>query len=430
MTDNIIASLLDTDMYKLTMHAAVFINFPEAKVVYSYTNRSSQMKFNRNAIDWLHEQFKSLSDLRFSEEEIEYLSKEIPFMPARYLEYIASDDFKLNSEADIKLDIVPAPDTDDLYDLDILVEGLWKDTILYEIPILALVSEAYFKFVETDWSYDNQIELSASKAKDLFENGISFSEFGTRRRRSLKTQGIVMEGIMNAVNENPAKYDKLFLGTSNVFFAKKFGVKPIGTVAHEWVMGIASITGDYINANKNSMDYWIKTFGASHAGLALTDTFGTDDFLKSFHQPYSDAYIGVRQDSGDPVNYTKKIAHHYNDVLNLPRLSKVICYSDSLNVERAIDYAKVAHDNGLLATFGIGTNFTNDFLKKSDPSRKSEPLNIVIKLLEVNGNHAIKISDNLGKNMGDPATVKKVKEELGYVEHNWKGDNEAHRWAA
>ena len=101
-----------------------------------------------------------------------------------------------------------------------------------------------------------------------------------------------------------------------------------------------------------------------------------------------------------------------------------------MNVEKAIKYNKIAHDNGLIATFGIGTNFTNDFYKKSNPAQKSEPLNIVIKLLSVNGNHAIKISDNLGKNMGDIDTVKRVKGELGYVENTWSGDNEAHRWAA
>lgn len=428
MTERIINSLLDTDLYKLTMHAAVFANFPETNVIYKFTNRSAQLHFNRRAVDWMKTQLHMLGDLRFSSEEIDYLKTEFPYFPPSYFEYLQS--FKLDPKTQIKITESNLDEHSDKVDLEILIEGKWSETILYEIPILALVSEAYFKLVDTDWTYDGQVEQAKAKALELFENEIKFSEFGTRRRRSAKTQDLVMQGLIGAVEENPEVYSKFLLGTSNVLFARKYGVKPIGTVAHEWVMGIAAITDDYLNANKNAMDYWIKTFGPEHAGLALTDTFGTDDFLKSFKPPYSDYYVGVRQDSGDPIEYTKKIANHYHNVVNLPKYSKIVCYSDSLDIKKSIQYARVAHENGLLATFGIGTNFTNDFRKKSDPSIKSEPLNIVIKLREVNNRHAIKISDNLGKNMGDPKTVGRVKEELGYVERVWSGDNEAHRWAA
>lgn len=380
MSEPIITSLLDTDMYKITMHAAVFTNFPTAEVVYRYTNRSSQMSFNEPAIAWLREQLDHLKNLRFTSEELQYLHTAIPYLPDDYLKYLGSPDFKLSPESHIEFSHHKIKDDTDKFDVEILIKGFWKDTILYEIPILALVSEAYFKFVDTDWDYAGQVELAQKKADELLSNGLIFSEFGTRRRRSFKTHDLVMQGIMKAVDEDPARNKKLFLGTSNVLFAMKYGVKPIGTVAHEWVMGIASISNDYINANKNSMDYWIKTFGKENSGLALTDTFGTDDFLKSFKPPYSDAYTGVRQDSGDPEKYTIKVAHHYHDVLKLPKFSKIICFSDSLNVEKAIKYNKIAHDNGLIATFGIGTNFTNDFYKKSNPAQKSEPLNIVIKL--------------------------------------------------
>ncbi|KAL3233633.1 Nicotinate phosphoribosyltransferase [Nakaseomyces bracarensis] len=428
-TKPVITSLLDTDMYKITMHAAVFSNFSDAHVVYKFTNRTSQFQFNKAAIDWIITQFNMLADLRFTNEEVEYLAREIPYLPAKYLHYIEQN-FSLKPKEQIEMSYEPVSGEEDKYQLHILVKGLWVETILYEIPILALLSEAYFMFVDNDWDYSNQVENAKAKALQLFQNNLPFSEFGTRRRRSFKTQDLVMEGIMNAVKEDPVNYRPLLLGTSNIYFARKYNVKPVGTVAHEWVMGIASITGDYPNANKNAMEYWVETFGGEHAGLALTDTFGTDDFLKTFKPPYSEYYIGVRQDSGDPIKYTEKIAHHYHDVLKLPKFSKFICYSDSLNIEKAIQYGKIAHDNGIKATFGIGTNFTNDFRKKSDPSTKSDPLNIVIKLLEVNGNHAIKISDNVGKNMGDPETVKMVKKQLGYVERHWAGGNEAHRASA
>ncbi|CCK72224.1 nicotinate phosphoribosyltransferase KNAG_0J01430 [Huiozyma naganishii CBS 8797] len=430
MSEPVIKSLLDTDMYKVTMHAAVVTNFPKVEVVYKYTNRSSDLTFNEEAVLWLKEQISYLGDLTFTDEEVEYLAREIPYLPQKYLEYIKTSEVKLRPSEQINFSVEDVEGRPGRLNINLLIKGLWKDTILYEIPLLALVSEAYFKFVDTDWNYDGQREKASAKARELFKNKLAFSEFGSRRRRSYETQTLVMQGIMDVVQENPEEYTKLFLGSSNVLMAKMNGVKPVGTVAHEWFMGIASITQDYIHANKASMDYWINTFGPKNAGLALTDTFGTDDFLKSFYPPYSDAYVGVRQDSGDPQKYTEKIAHHYHDVLGLPKFSKVVCFSDSLSVDKAIQYAKCAHENGMLASFGIGTNFTNDFYLATNPHIKSEPLNIVVKLREVAGNPAIKISDNLGKNMGDPKTVKKVKEELGYVERTWAGDNEAHRWAA
>ncbi|SCU82796.1 LADA_0C08020g1_1 [Lachancea dasiensis] len=429
MSKPTIESLLDTDMYKLTMHAAVVKNFPEAKIIYKYTNRSPQMTFNEEAVEWLKKEINLLGNLKFTTEEIDYLKEAIPYLPDEYLTFLASGQLSIIPCEQIEVSTEPADQKGGLH-INLKVHGLWKDTILYEIPLLSLISEAYFKFVDTDWSYDNQVENAYQKACTLIEHNISFSEFGSRRRRSKEAHDLVMQGIMQAVKEKGVEGRKCFAGTSNVLFAKKYGVKPIGTVAHEWMMGIASITGDYVHANQNAMEFWVQTFGKENAGLALTDTFGTEDFLKSFKPPYSDFYVGVRQDSGDPEEYTKKISHHYMDVLKLPAFSKIICYSDSLNPQKAIDYAQTAHKYGLKATFGIGTNFTNDFQTSTDPSRNSEPLNIVIKLLEVNGNHAIKISDNLGKNMGDPETVRQVKEQLGYVERTWKGDNEAHRWTS
>lgn len=427
MSTPAIASFLDTDLYKLTMHAAVFANFPEVDVVYKYTNRSAQFVFNQNAVKWIRTQLKLLGELKFRTDEIEYLKREIPYLPESYLNFLK--DFTLKPDEQVFFKAEEVTSASESYNLHLEIKGKWKDTILYEIPILSIISEAFFKFVDVDWDYEGQVEQAKGKAEELFKNQIVFSEFGTRRRRSSKTQDLVMEGICQAVKEDPEQRSKLFLGSSNVMYAKKYGVKPIGTVAHEWVMGIAAITGDYVGANKNSMDCWINTFGAQNAGLALTDTFGSDNFLKTFKPPYSDCYIGVRQDSGDPIEYIKKIAHHCHDVLKLPKFSKVICFSDSLNIKKAIAYSHVALENGMKPSFGIGTNLTNDFHRKSQPSIKSEPLNIVIKLLEVNGNHAIKISDNLGKNMGDPETVKKVKSELGYVETPWSGGNEAHRFA-
>ncbi len=401
------------------MHAAVHKNFPDAIVSYNFTNRTPEKKLTNEALDWLRSQIELLGELRFSKDEIEYLRNAVPYLPQEYFQFI--QDFKLSPKDQVVIIV------EDDNKLDLKVNGKWQDTILYEIPLLALISEAYFRFVDTDWNLDGQVEKIQHKAKRLIDAKIPFSEFGTRRRRSFEAQELIVKSITSYTETLPADEKGLFLGTSNVLFAKEFNVKPIGTVAHEWMMGIASITDDYRSANKDSLKYWVDTFGPEHAGLALTDTFGTDDFLKYFIPPYSDCYTGVRQDSGDPLLYAEKIANHYYNKLGLEKFSKLICFSDSLDVDKAILYKKKADEVGLKSIFGIGTNFTNDFKRLSDGS-KSEPLNIVIKICEANGNPSVKISDNLGKNTGDPATVERVKRELGYTERDWEGGDESHRW--
>lgn len=221
---------------------------------------------------------------------------------------------------------------------------------------MALVSEGYFKHIDTDWTYDGQREKAANKARDLLAHGCVFSEFGTRRRRSFLSQKLVIEGLVDGANG-----DSRLLGTSNVLFAKMFNLAPIGTVAHEWMMGIAAYTQDYVHANQRSMDYWLKTMGDGAAGFALTDTFGTDDYLKSFKPPYTDVYKGVRQDSGDPLEYTKLIAAHYKKLGYAPN-TKSIIYSDSLDVAKCEKYAAAAKEAGLVPLFGVGTFFTSKSL--------------------------------------------------------------------
>lgn len=399
------------------MHAAAHKHFRDVPVVYAYTNRTPKMQLNSDAVLWIMRQVALLGELRFSKDEITYLQKELPQLPQEYLGYLA--DFTLDPSTQVIFEGSPT-------DFGIRITGSWALTILYEIPILAIVSEAYFRFVDTDWSLDGQSTLARKKCLQLFANGCSFMEFGTRRRRSLETQEIVVRALKECIDSASPEDGKRCLGTSNVMLARQYGMRPMGTVAHEWYMGIAAITNDYVGANVKAMDYWLDTFGSKYAGLALTDTFGTDAFLRGFVKPYTDHYTGVRQDSGDPEEYAAKVGQYYREQGYDPNV-KMVCFSDSLNVEKCVKLKAVAEAEGLVPSFGIGTFFTNDFTLKTT-GEKLEPLNIVIKLCEAANRPAIKISDVLGKNMGDEATVTRVKRELGYLEKKWAEGDEAHRW--
>lgn len=170
--------------------------------------------------------------------------------------------FRMRPKEQVKLSFTPVGGNSDSGDLHITVKGLWTETIVYEIPLLALTSEAYFKFCNRDWDHQGQEEKACQKGLTLLEHGCLVSEFGSRRRRDYKTQDLVMKGLYKAsMQADEAGWTGKLTGTSNVHFAMKYGVPPVGTVAHEWYMGIAAITNDYENANELALRYWMGTFG-------------------------------------------------------------------------------------------------------------------------------------------------------------------------
>lgn len=280
--------------------------------------------------------------------------------------------------------------------------------------------------MDKDWSYDGQQEKAYEKGMALLEAGCVFSEFGTRRRRDYHTQALVFRGLVQA-NEQAQKRGLAgkLSGTSNVHLAMRFGIPPVGTVAHEWFMGIAAIKNDYARATEEALRHWVGSFGEGILGIALTDTFGTPEFLKAFNRPieklpnapasaepsigesfvaaaqdvldkagatqpktYAEVFTGVRQDSGDPTEFVKTMRKFYDSVGIKGK--KVIVFSDSLNIERCLEYKKVAEEAGFQPTFGVGTFLTNDFTRLSDGSN-STPMNIVIKLSSAGNNQAVKI---------------------------------------
>jgi nicotinate phosphoribosyltransferase len=444
-------SFLDTDLYKLSMQCAVLKYFSKIEVVYAFTNRTPDMKLSKEAFSWLQQQIEKLAKITLSKEELDFLQHKCPYLSSEYLVYL--ENFRMRPSEHVQLSFDPSGDTG-YGDLSIKVKGLWLETILYEIPLLALTSEAYFKFVDQDWNHDGQEEAAYQKGIKLFKAGCLVSEFGSRRRRDLKTQDLVVGGLKRAseVGGMPGK----LTGTSNVYLARKHGLSPVGTVAHEWYMGIAALTDNYEQANELGLSYWLDCFGEGVLGIALTDTFGTPAFFKAFARPvvpipsaspsfktslpssvspsvgqatsssrsYAQIFGGIRQDSGDPKDYIKLAREFYDSVAI--KDSKTIVFSDALNTEKCIAYKFLAEKNGFVPSFGVGTFFTNDF--KSRNGEKSLPLNIVIKLSSCGGRPAIKISDNIGKNTGDPQTVQDVKRRLGYEERGWKDGDEGHRW--
>lgn len=430
-----ISSLLDTDLYKLTMQSAVLKHFPDATVSYALTNRTPSMQLNLEAFEWLQEQVGNLGQLRITEEEIKWLGKTCSYFGQAYLAWLQKLGLRPEEQVELKFE----RDSKSQYgNLIINVHGLWSETILYEIPLLALISEAYFRFVDRDWSHHGQIELAKNKGLELLQAGCVFSEFGSRRRRDCRTHVCVMQGLVAAAKEGSSKgLPGKLTGTSNVHLAMRFGVNPVGTVAHEWFMGIAALTGDYAHANEKALQCWVETFGPGVLAVALTDTFGTPSFLSAFAKPmtaitpqqksqtYAEAFTGVRQDSGDPLEFVKLMRDFYQaqDI----KASKTIIFSDSLNVEKCVKYKHATEEAGLTPSFGVGTHFTNDFTN-STTGDQSVPMNIVIKLSSLNGNPTIKLSDNKGKNMGPSDLIEKVKHEIGYTEKQWSAGDEAHRW--
>ncbi|KAI4269316.1 MAG: hypothetical protein LQ337_007353 [Flavoplaca oasis] len=462
-----IFSLLDTDLYKLTMQCAILQYLPDVHVTYAFTNRTPHMRLTRAAFQWLQEQINKLANVSLTTAELDYLKNTCTYFNEAYLRFLTA--FRLQPSKQIHASFTLLNDTgspDDVGDMSLGISGRWLDTILYEIPLLALTSEAYFKFCDRDWTYRHQQGRAYIKGRRLIEHGCIFSEFGSRRRRDYHTQDLVIQGLKQAAADSEAQGWKGKLsGTSNVHFAMKYGLTPVGTVAHEWFMGIASITNDYVHANETALRYWVGCFGEGVLGIALTDTFGTPTFLKAFkrtmptpansmaddkktlipgaaspplppmdangttdsseERSYAQIFQGVRQDSGSPTEFVRMMRDFY-DSQGIHE-KKTIVFSDSLNIELCLEYMHAAEEAGFAPTFGVGTFLTNDFLHESN-GQKSVPLNIVIKLSSANGHAAIKISDNIGKNTGDSETVHKVKETLGYVEKQWANGDEATRW--
>jgi nicotinate phosphoribosyltransferase len=280
--------------------------------------------------------------------------------------------------------------------LDITIEGYWWRTIYWEVMLMAIISELYFRETGQEVDiFEEELQIKdIAKTKTLGEHGLFHADFGTRRRYSFNNQERIVKLFRKEGNG-------FFVGTSNVYLAKNFNMKPIGTMAHEWIMVHGAIYG-YKMANQLAFENWTDVYGGN-LGIALSDTYTTDVFFKTFGMKEAKLFDGVRHDSGSPYSFIDKVCGHY-DNLNIDPLSKVIIFSDGLNVEEAVNIKKECVGK-IKSSAGIGTNLTNDVGVK--------PLNIVIKISDVfiNGEWvpAVKLSDNPGKHTGDETEVELCK---------------------
>jgi len=370
----IITSLLDIDLYKFNMDQVIFHKHTDLCGEYYFKCRNEGIVFTEEMVEEISSQIDHLCKLRFKKDELEYL-RSIRFLKNDYIEF-------LRLWHPLR-DYVTVSRTDE-GELNIVINGPLFSAMQFEIYLLEIVNEVYFRM-----AYDYDVLLASAeeklskKIKDFNEGKYTFkfAEFGCRRRLSREWQDVVIQRFVNET--------KNCVGTSNVYLAMKHNVTPIGTYAHEFVQmyqGIDSIPLAY--TNHYAMQDWYNEYQGDN-GTALTDTITTDLFLMDFNRAMVNNYTGVRHDSGDPFEWGEKIIAHYKKYGVDPK-TKLLLFSDSLDFDRAqalYDYFK----DKAKVSFGIGTFCCNDTCV--------DPLNIVIKLQYVNGRPVAKLSDVHGKEM-------------------------------
>lgn len=381
-------SIIDNDFYKITMQNAVVKLFPSEKVKYTFINRGKH-SFPEGYADELSQAISAMANLKLTKEEKAFLRTTCPYLDLPYLDFLEGYQYD-PSEVSVK---------QNGNDLEVTVQGLWYRTILWEVPLLALISELHYEMnhMERD-SNEVVMQKTFEKAEILKNLGVTFAEFGTRRRHSYKVQDLVVKTLTEDKNSK-------FIGSSNIHFAMKYGVKPIGTHAHEWFMFHAAEYG-FKMANALSLEHWVDVYRGD-LGVALSDTYTTDVFFQQFDKKFAKLFDGVRHDSGDPLEFADKtIAHYQNNGIN--PLYKYIIFSDGLNLEKVEEITNYCKGK-IGVSFGIGTNLTNDVGLK--------PMNIVMKLTGVqaiNGDWipTVKLSDEPKKYTGDQKMIDLAKEFL------------------
>jgi nicotinate phosphoribosyltransferase len=386
----IVHSLLDTDLYKFTMMQVVLHHFPGAQVEYKFKCRDEGVDLAADAAE-IRREIAAMCGLRFSDEELAYL-RGLRFMKSDFVDFLGL--FQFNEKY---IEVGTDASTGEL---DITIRGPWLHTTLFEIPVLAIVSEVYFRrtrprpdFAEGRRRLMEKIGLLRGVDPAL---EFKISDFGTRRRFSRTWHEEVLQTLKREVPDH-------FAGTSNVWLAKQIGLTPLGTMGHEYMQACQALGPRLRDSQVFAFDTWAKEYRGD-LGIALSDTYGMDAFLRDFDMYFCKLFDGARHDSGDPLEWGERLIAHYQKN-RVDARSKTLIFSDQLSFPRAIEIAHRFHGRAK-TSFGIGTNLTNDL--------GYEPLNIVIKMTECNGQPVAKVSDSPGKTVSkDPRYLAYLRQVFG-----------------
>lgn len=383
----IINSLLDTDLYKFSMMQVVLHQFPSAQVEYRFKCRTPGINL-RPYMDEIREEIHHLCQLRFQDDELEYL-RNLRFIKKDFIEFLGL--FHLPEKC------IVIAEGEEEGEISIEIKGSWLHTILFEIPVLAIVNEVYFRneFKDLDLSegrrrLQQKIDLILG-ATDI--PSFKFADYGTRRRFSKVWHDEVVKTLVD-------KLPGHFVGTSNVLLAKKYKTLPLGTMAHEYLQACQALGSRLRDSQVFALEKWANEYRGD-LGIALSDVYGLNAFLRDFDMFFCKLFDGARHDSGDPFEWGERLLKHYEANRVDPRM-KTLVFSDGLNFNLALDIAR-RFEGRCKTSFGIGTNLTNDV--------GVTPLQIVLKMVRCNGQPVAKVSDEPGKTMSvDP-------EYLSYLRH-------------
>ena len=388
--ERIIKHFTDNDLYTFTCQYYILKTYPRAEVEYKFFDRN-HTKYPKMFAELLQKQINMMKDVAITDEEIDFMKRKCYFLPEWYFIFLKGYRFTPN-------EVTISQDNEG--NLDISINGKWYSTIMWEMPILSIISEISHELKGEKEKYNGEDEYwkSYDKMYNALKNGLVVSDMGTRRRFSFEHHENVIRAFVDAshkANENLECFGK-FVGTSNVWFAKEHNLTPIGTMSHQIISFEETVSGVF-ECNNQVMSKWSSCFDGLN-GIYLYDAFGDNVFFNNFQTKYAKMFDGLRVDSGNEFEQVEKIIRKYKN-LHIDPSTKSVVFSNGLNLDKAIKIHEYV--NGRVRdSYGIGTFFTCDV-------DNVKPSNIVIKLVKgrITENRewhdCVKLSCDRGKTLGN-----------------------------